>query len=205
MDHSEGWGPSRYLTLLVVIGVHLGLVAALMMASRTQSGSPSTEQPVELLMFPPTNAPKVRPESFRPKRLSGDTALSMAPPEFDSVAPSPASDASATNGNGSGVDWKAEARRALQAYEIRNRMPQSDNSSLSGSPAEETWWPQERRRAGTPFKTASGDWIVWINSNCYQVATSAANAYTLGAMLPQTVCESRDAPPTQKTRHPATN
>ena len=204
MDQSEGWGRSRYVTLIMVIGVHVGLVAALMMASRVQIGALSTEQPVELLLFPPTTAPKVRPESFRPKRLSGDTAITMAPPEFDSVAPSPASDPSATNGNGSGVDWRAEARRALQAYEIRNRLPQSDNS-LSGSPAEETWWPQAHRRAGMPFKTAGGDWIVWINSNCYQVATSDANAYTLGAMLPHTVCESRDPPPAQKTRHPTTN
>jgi hypothetical protein len=204
MDQSEGWGRSRYVTLIVVIGVHLGLVAALMMASRTQIGALSTEQPVELMLFPPANAPKVRPESFRPKRLSGDTAIAIAPPEFDSVAPSPASDTSATNGNGSGVDWKAEARRALQAYEIRNRLPQSDNS-LSGSPAEENWWPQARRRAGAPFKTASGDWIVWINSNCYQVATSQANAYTLGAMLPRTVCEARELPPAQKKQPPTTN
>src|ERR1700681_852921 len=196
MDQSEGWGRSRYVTLIVVIGVHVGLVAALMRASRAQLGALSTEQPVELLFFPPTTAPKVRPENFRPKRLSGDTVITMAPPEFDSVAPSAASDPSATNGNGSGVDWKAEARRALQAYEIRNRLPQSDNS-LSGSPAEETWWPQARRRAGMPFKTAGGDWIVWINSNCSQVATSEGNAYTLGAMLPQTVCES--------TRHSTTN
>src|ERR1700676_3680837 len=80
MDQSEGWGRSRYVTLIVVIGVHVGLVAALMMASRAQIGALSTEQPVELLLFPPTTAPKVRPESFRPKRLSGDTAITMAPP-----------------------------------------------------------------------------------------------------------------------------
>src|SRR6202790_351742 len=133
MDQSEGWGRSRYVTLIVVIGVHLGLVAALMMASRAQIGALSTEQPVELLLFPPTTAPKVRPESFRPKRLSGDTAITMAPPEFDSVAPSPASDPSATNGNGSGVDWRGGGARGSQSLENRNRLPQSDNS-LSGSP-----------------------------------------------------------------------
>jgi hypothetical protein len=204
MDQSDGWGHSRYVTLMAVIAVHAALVAALMMYSGTQNRSLSIEQPVELLFLPPADVPKIRPENFRPKRLLGDTTISITPPVFDSASPSPSSDASATDGNGAGVDWKAEARRALQAYEIRNRTPPTRNS-LSNSPAEENWWPQGRRRAGTPFKTASGDWIVWINSNCYQVATSESSAYTLGALLPATVCELGETQPVQKKQHPTTN
>jgi hypothetical protein len=192
MDQPEVWGLPRYVTLLVVLAFHLALLAALLMASRTRTISWPTNDPVELLFLPTANFPKIRSENSRPKRLSGDTAISMAPPAFDSASPS--APASASDGNGSGVDWAAEARRALQAFEIRNHQPPSDNI-LSGSPAEDNWWPQARRHAGNPFKTASGDWIVWINASCYQVASSAANAYVLGAMLPPTVCAGESGTP----------
>jgi hypothetical protein len=206
MDQPKVWGLPRYVTLLVVLTFHLALLAALLMASRTRTISWPTNDPVELLFLPTANVPKIRSENSRPKRLSGDTAISMAPPAFDSASPS----ASASDGNGSGVDWAAEARRALQAFEIRNHQPPGDNT-LSGSPAEDSWWPQSRRHAGNPFKTATGDWIVWINASCYQVASSAANAYALGAMLPPTVCAgesgtphraSTDQAPAYKKLHP---
>jgi hypothetical protein len=43
------------------------------------------------------------------------------------------------------VDWAAEARRALQAFEIRNREPAANNSVSRSSPAEQPWWPAHRR------------------------------------------------------------
>jgi len=39
MDQPEGWGHSRYVTLMAVIAVHVALVAALMMNSGTQNRS----------------------------------------------------------------------------------------------------------------------------------------------------------------------
>ncbi len=193
MVQSRGWGRSRYATLLAVIAVHLAILAALTKTSGTRIGFSSTDQPVELLFLPPANTPKIHAEKFRPLRLSGDTAISLALPVLDSVSLS-ASPAGFVDGNGPGVDWKAEARRALQAFEIRNRQPPSDNT-FPVSPAEETWWPQARHRAGTRFKTANGDWIVWLNSSCYQVATSASNTGALGTTLPQTVCSGEASSP----------
>jgi len=58
---------------------------------------------------------------------------------------------------------------------------------VSGSPAEEHWWLPARHHPGDQFKTASGDWIVWINASCYQVATSAATSGPVAA-IPHTVC-----------------
>jgi hypothetical protein len=193
MDQPKAWGLPRYATLLVVLALHLALVAALVMASRTWNISGSANDPVELLFLPPANVSKVRAENSRPKRLSGDTAILIAP-AFDSASPSPSPPAFASDGNGSGVDWAAEARRALQAFEIRNHQPPSDNT-MSISPAEESWWPRARRHAGEQFKMANGDWIVWINTSCYQVASSAANRYALGAMLPPTICAGESGSP----------
>jgi len=63
--------------------------------------------------------------------------------------------------------------------------PPSD--SVSRVPGEDNWWPRTQHHAGDRFKTPGGDWIVWINSNCYQVAGSAPPG-NAPAALPETVC-----------------
>jgi len=186
MDEPNKWGLPRYATLLVVLMLHLAVVAALLMTSQTRSLHTSTANSVQLLFLPRVNLPKVRSENARPHGLSGDMPIPIAPPVLDSLSSSmsPAS-ASSSAGRGSGVDWAAEARRALRAYEIRRHNPSSEYL-ISTNPAEDNWWPQHH--AGDQYKTANGDWVVWINANCYQVASSDPCAYALGALLPQTIC-----------------
>ena len=187
MQQSRGWGLSRYVTLCVVLALHLAFFAALMLNSRLPGVDSSMNAPVELLYLPPARFPKIRAENARPTRIKGDTVAPMEPLLLGSTGSAQAPATAASDGSGSGVDWKAEARRAVQAFEIRNHAPESTNS-LSGSPAEDWWWPRSRHNAGDQYKTASGDWIVWINSSCYQIAVAGGSAYAPGAMLPQTVC-----------------
>ncbi len=190
MDASIKWGPLRYATLLVVLTLHLALFAALMMKSRVPSISASTQQSVQLLLLPPATVPKMRSENAHPGGMTGE-AIKIAPPVLKSpttsTSPAPAS---SSDGNGSGVDWTAEARRALSAFEIRSHQTPYKNS-VSGKPGEDNWWPQGVHHAGDQFKTANGDWIVWINANCYQVASSAPNGPAPSVSLPQTVCRGR--------------
>jgi hypothetical protein len=185
MDQSKVWGPPRYIALIVVLALHVAVVAALLMRSGALSITVPMNQPIELLLLPPASIPKIRSESAPPRRVSGDNAISLPPPVLD-VTSTARSPGSASDGNGSGVDWAAEARRALRAFEIRKHQPPS-NSTVSRSPAEENWWPQVRHRAGDQFKTPSGDWIVWIDENCYQVA-AAGSAAAPGAVLSPTIC-----------------
>ncbi|GAC1664148.1 MAG: hypothetical protein NVS9B2_01380 [Steroidobacteraceae bacterium] len=200
MVQLKGWGRSRYVALVAVSAFHLAILAALTSASRTRIVFSSTDQPVELLFLPAANTPKIRAEKFRPLSLSGDTAISLALPVVRSALDS-ASPAGLEDGGGPGVDWKAEARRALQAFEIRNRQPPVD-STFAASPADDTWWPQGSHRDGARFKTADGDWIVWINSSCYQVATSASTTGALDAMRPQAVCSGEANPSRAELLHP---
>jgi hypothetical protein len=196
MDESNRWGLPRYMTLLIVLALHMALLAVLVMASRTQNISASTSNSIELLFIAPATLPKIRSENSRPQHLSGDTAISVALPVLDStsLSPSPSPIASGSNGNESGINWAAEARRAIQAFDIRNHQGPSSRA-ISGSPAEDNWWPRAQHRAGDQFKTANGDWIVWINPRCYQVASAAPPAYAIGATLPQTVCPHESGPP----------
>ena len=186
MDQSRRWGLSRYVALFVVSGLHLAFLAALMTASRTRQIAGSAND-LELLYVAPASIPKVRAENFHPKRLRGDTTPSMQPILPGSATSSQSPSAAASEGDGSGVDWKAEARRAVQTFEIRSHPPQG-NYSVSGSPADDEGRTRTQHNAGDRYKTASGDWIVWINSICYQISVTGASAYAPGALPPRTLC-----------------
>ena len=178
---------ARYLTAAVVLAVHAGLIAALMMAWRPgMLGAAPTANPVQLLYIAPIAPPKVRVAANLPRR--GGVAIAVTPPAFDAPSFPAAAASGATKGEGgSGVDWAAEARRALQAFEIRNHKPAS-NQSVSGGPEEDHWRPGAQHHAGERYKTANGDWIVWVDANCYEIAGAGSGAYAHVAPLTQPIC-----------------
>jgi hypothetical protein len=188
MDDANPLGKSRPTIFFAVLALHLAILALLVSASRTLSVGVSTEHSIEVMLIPPTKAPKVRAENTRPERLSTNIAIALAPPALNSSLQSGAS--SSPDGHGSAVNWAAEAHRALRAFEIRRDQPPS--SAISVSSSLDDWWPGEHH-AGDQFKTDSGDWIVWINANCYQIASWHSNA--IGASPSRTVCQPRSGTP----------
>ena len=54
-------------------------------------------------------------------------------------------------------------------------------------------WVLREHHPGERFKTEGGDWIVWINANCYQVASWDPNAKPLSPDPPPTVCREAEA------------
>jgi hypothetical protein len=188
MGESNRWPSSRYAALLVVLMFHAAVLAALLIGSGTLGLPTSTVDTVQLLYIAPVSFPKVRADDPLPRRVTDRTALSVEPPmpASPSISDTPAFTASSV-GRGSGVDWTLEARRALNAFEIRQHQP-AVNKSVSTQPGEDNWWPRGPHHAGDQFKTASGDWIVWIDANCYQVASPGPSIYAPGATLPRTVC-----------------
>src|SRR5882762_3220690 len=181
-DESNVWAAPRFITLLAVVVAHLALIALLTAETRIRTPAAAANDAVELLFIPPAKVPQVRFENARHPRQS-DIALSIAMPGLDSPSPSPAS--SGTDGDAPSVNWAAEAHRAVQAFEIRRNHP--PGGAISSSTPWTDWWPQGRHSAGDLFKTPSGDWIVWINSNCYQIARWGPGAYG-SPPPPQTVC-----------------
>ena len=189
----SGWGLRRYATLLAVVAVHVALLAALWMGSASVEVTETANQSVELMYLPPAKMPTIRAPNSLPKHLSADTAIPIALPVIDSTATAPSPAASGSNGNGTGVDWRAEARRAVQAFEIRSHRPRSEYT-MPGSAAEDNWWPRGRHFAGEQYRTPGGDWIVWVNASCYQVASAGANPYAPGALQPRTICPKKPDP-----------
>jgi hypothetical protein len=192
MQEPHGWKLPKYLTLLVVLGLHAAFLAMLIEGSRAPMLRVPASPPIEVMVVSPAPQPKIRAENSRP-RLSGYTAIAIAAPELDANSLTPS--ASGSNGSGSGVNWAAEARRAVRAFDIRNHQPPV-HDALSSSPAEDNWWPRAQHHAGDQYKIANGDWIVWINASCYQIAGSGPPAYVNDAQLPRTVCPGKTTPPT---------
>ncbi len=190
MDESTSWGPRRYATLLGVGVLHAALFSLLLMPRGHTLPMPPANA-VELFFLAPADIPRIISENSRPQHLSGTVAIAITPPQLDSTSSPPASSfdgpPSEAAGKGSGVDWAAEAHRAIQAFEIRNHQPNAE-IPLAISPAEAQWWPRTRHHAGDEFKTANGDWIVWISSNCYQVASFGSRSNATGETLPNTIC-----------------
>jgi hypothetical protein len=196
MDESIRWGSRRCLTLLLVILAHAGLLAWLVSSLRaTRAAAEPSVESVQLVFLPPRMMPRIRVEAPQPLHVRTGTPAAPPPLPLDaasSLAPQAPAGSGSTNG-GAGVDWAAEARRALQAFEIRSHQPASGNLVSRRSPAEQPWWPAHR--PGDRYKTADGNWIVWIDSSCYQVATSAPSTNG-SAPQPRTVCPGPgDSPP----------
>ena len=80
MHESNVWGAQRYITLVVVLALHLSFLALFFTAPRTRAVSDSTIDAVEVTLFPPTKVPKVRFENARLQRLSADIAISITLP-----------------------------------------------------------------------------------------------------------------------------
>ena len=186
MDEPGRWGVRRCVTLGVVLCLHLALFAVFVATTRIGVAPPTAVDAVQVLYLPPERLPERRADDNWSRHLSGNPLIRISPAELDALAPSMtlASTAPADDG-GSGVDWAAEARRALQAYVIRKHQP--PGGSLSKEPADENWWPAQHR-AGEQYKPPNGDWIVWINDSCYQLTSSGLTAAVQGASLPQTIC-----------------
>jgi len=182
---------ARYLTGAVVLAVHVALIAALMMAWRPGTLEHAAADAVQLLYLVPVAQPEPRTVVANLRRRGGGMNVVVAPPALDQASFPVASVPGSSNGEGSGVDWAAEARRALQAFEIRHHQP-APNQSVSGGPEEEHWHPGTQHHAGEKFKNANGDWIVWIDANCYEIATAGSRAYAHVAPLTQPIC--RDQP-----------
>jgi hypothetical protein len=181
----------RILTLLAVLLAHAALFVALSLPGRVAQRAGAVPAAVELTLVQPLAMPALRASTQPLRPSSRNTLVRIGATDLDSFAPRLALPAAgAVEGSGSGVDWAAEARRALQAYEIRKRQPQPYDVA-AGEPAEEGWWPRAQHHAGQQFKTAAGDWIVWINDDCYQIATPVVVVSAPGAMRSETVCRER--------------
>jgi hypothetical protein len=141
-----------------------------------------------LLALQPALIPRIRSEEAVQRRWVAPYVPRVTLPVIDApplgrLAP----EAPAPAGRGAGVDWTAEARRALNAFEIRRHGQPPSNLSVAGEPGND-YWLRQLHHAGDQLKTASGDWIVWTNTECYQIARADPITAEPTATSPEVTC-----------------
>jgi hypothetical protein len=179
----------------MVLAIHgVFIVLLLLGPGPTPPAIPPQDAAVQLVYLPPPIAPKLRSGIPRPIHITLDVGISLSP--LPQPSPFESAPAAQPDGDGGpGVNWMAEARRAIEAYEIR-RDQHVVHEGLGLSPWE-GWLPEAPHYSGEKYRTSSGDWIVWINGNCYQVASwhdgkpPAPDQET----PPETICVSREKSP----------
>ena len=149
-----------------MLALHLAVVAVWLMGGRLPPGFPPAAPAIEVMVLPPPKMPTARADGAHLQRLKVDVGMSLAPPSLDSSWQS--ASAGGSDGGTPGVNWAAEARRAVKAFEIR-RDQQVTHETL-GISLWDSWLARQPHHAGERLRTENGDWIVWIDSNCYQVA-----------------------------------
>ena len=180
------------MTLCGVIGLHGALIWMLLSAGPAGDPAPESAASVAVLFLPATPPPRIRSEVAPVTRVNGN-AVRALPPMALGALPMAAAASSPAGGSGSGIDWAAEARRALHAYEIRSHGPPT-NTSVSGE-SEDEWLRQLSHHVGDQVRTPAGDWIIWISADCYEVAKSGTALYASGTPEPQAFCLDRSRPP----------
>lgn len=173
----------RATVLVIVLALHVATLALLLARSRTLNIAGAAENPIELMILAPPKPPPLRIDNARPEHWRTNIAVALAPPALNSSSQS--GPGSAPDGHGAAVNWTAEAHRAVRAFEIRTH--QTGNSALSVSSSLDVSGSRDHH-AGDQMKTASGDWIVWISADCYQIASWHSDAPAGGAISPRIIC-----------------
>ena len=180
----------RPTVFMFVLALHLAALAVLLAYSQTQKSRGADERAIELVALPRVQPPQLKFDHTQVQRWSTNIVVAIAPPLINSSSQS--GPGAAPDGRGPAVNWAAEAHRAVRAFEIRGH--QTKNSALSVSSSLDETGSREHH-AGDQLKTSSGDWIVWINANCYQVAGWHSDAPDFTALSPKIICRKPAAAP----------
>jgi len=176
-----------------VIAFHAVILSWLLAASRYPLDLTSPDRFVELFLVPPPNIqPKGRPLSALV--LPPERHLPPLPSDaLTEVVPLPASP---TEGEATrDVDWGEEVHRAAETAA-------DDGSTFAGNDkpdsvsSRSSRFPAPRHHAGEQFILDTGDWVVWVNDDCYQVSEWAPrSAGWSGSSLPRTICPQASTTP----------
>jgi hypothetical protein len=174
----------RIYTLAAVVALHIAVLGLALLPRLTRLAVNPGGAPIEVVEIVEAAKPKVHLQYLRRRDLSAHLPISPLPPA-PAANLQTGTQSSKPGNDGSAVDWTAEAHRALKAYEIRRDRPPAN--VIAGATRDE-WWPQRGHHAGERYKTENGDWIVWINSSCYQIAGWHSSDPATNAAPPHTVC-----------------
>jgi hypothetical protein len=183
MDDRKAWRPSRsrYGVLLVVLAFHVAMIALLMASSKTLRLFLPTPILVEVVFPPPATAQRVRTD------VSPSPPLEMTRviPSIDATLNLSPALVPAAGTFGIPIDWADQAHAVADSIVANTDAGESRLESDLTTPQKSIFPEPPAHHAGEQHRLDTGEWIVFINDNCYQVSSAiptvpAALGYGIG-------------------------
>jgi hypothetical protein len=158
------------LSFLVVLALHVAIVAAVLVFSRTRFWR-TTSPPLEIMVLPapiPVAQPAPPPVKPRPRAEAPPAPLTAPTPPSDSALTLSTPTAPTSTGPPA-IDWNHEASivAAVKSSEAAAATGAAEGESPSVAPP---FAPPPLHYAGQEIAATNGDTIVFISSSCYVVS-----------------------------------
>ena len=168
LDDSKAWRPSRYGVLLVVLAIHVAIIAFLVASSKTLRLLLPTATLIEVPFLPPATAQRVRTNTSPSPPLdmtrvapSVDATLSLSP----ELVP-------AMGTFGVPMDWADQAHTVADSIAANTDAREGRLAPDLTTPQKSIFPEPPAHHAGEQHRLDTGEWIVFISDNCYQISSS---------------------------------
>jgi hypothetical protein len=164
----EGGINRRYGVLLVVLAFHVTIIAFLIASSKTLRLLLPTATLIELPSLPPVTAQRVRTDTSPSPPLE----MTRITPSVDAILSLSPELVPALGTFGVPIDW------ADQAHTVADSVVANTDASESGSgpdltaPQKSIFPEPPAHHAGEQHRLDTGEWIVFISDNCYQISSA---------------------------------
>ena len=166
MDDRKIWRPSRYGVLLVVLALHVTVIALLIASSNVRLSVPTVTL-IEVVFPPPATAQRVRtitapspPLEVTRVTPSVDATLSLSPQLVPAVGTF-----------GIPIDWADQVRTVADSV-AANTDTRESVLAPGPTPQKSIFAEPPAHHAGEQHRLDTGEWIVFISDNCYQISSA---------------------------------
>jgi hypothetical protein len=166
MSDRKGWR-SRYGVLLVVVAFHVTLVALLVASSNTLRLLLPAPTFLELVPPPPATAQRVRTD----KSPSPPLEVTRVTPSLDATLALSPELVPALGTFGIPIDWADQARTVADSM-IANTDARETRLTPDVAPQKSIFPEPPAHRAGEQHRLDTGEWIVFVSDNCYQISVA---------------------------------
>jgi len=172
MDDRKTWRPSRYGVLLVVLAFHVITIAFLIASSKTLRLLLPTATFIEVAPLPPAAAQRVRTDTSPSPPLemtrvtpSVDATLSLSPELLPALGTF-----------GVPIDWADQAHTVADSI-VANTDTRESPLAPDLSALQKSIFPEPpAHHAGEQHILDTGEWIVFISDNCFQISSAIPTA-----------------------------
>jgi hypothetical protein len=174
INDGKTWRSSRYGVLLVVMAIHVTMIAFLIASSKTLRLLLPTATLIEVPFLPPATAQKVRTDTSPGPPLdmtrvtpSVDATLSLSP----DLVP-------AAGTLGVPIDWADQAHTVADSIVANTDAGESRLTPDLTTPRKSIFPEPPAHHAGEQHRLDTGQWIVFISDNCYQISSAIPTVST---------------------------